>query len=208
MNVLRAKCPHPKKAGEPVWDLARFYPAQGYWTEEDYLELDRAGMTLVEFTDGFVEVLPRPTCAHQGIVCKLLLALAAFTERRKLGEALPAPLPLRLRQGMWRQPDIVLIPGHGKPKGDYPERASLVVEVVSKGTTARARDYQRKPADYAAAGVPEYWIVDPQAEQITVLSLRGRRYAEHGVFKKGQRATSVLLKGFGMDVTAVFEAAK
>jgi len=44
-----------------VWELARLYPAQGFWTEEDYLKLDGTQNMLVEYTDGFVEVLPRPT---------------------------------------------------------------------------------------------------------------------------------------------------
>jgi Uma2 family endonuclease len=54
----------------------------------------------------------------------------------------------------------------------------------------------------------EYWIVDPRQEQITVLKLEGKRYVEHGVFKPGARATSVLLKGFGVAVADVFKAAK
>ena len=208
MNMTTAKCPYPAKAGAPVWELARVFPGQGCWTEEEYLALDRAENMLIELTDGYVEVLPMPTREHQRIVICLLRALLAFVEPRKLGEALCAPLPLKLRKQMWREPDILFLLAERITEGEYPDHADLVVEVVSKGTTARDRDYQRKREDYAACGVSEYWIVDPQAEQITVLTLKAGRYAEHGVFKKSQRATSVLLKGFGMDVTAVFEAAK
>ena len=196
-----------RKAGEPVWELARLYPGQGYWTEEDYLELDQAQNMLVEYTDGFVEVLPMPTLLHQRIVGYLVRMLAAFV-KPQVGEVLFAPLPLKLRKKLWREPDIVFILKEHLPKGDYPDRVDLAIEVVSSGKEAEERDYQEKRRDYAAAGVSEYWIVDPQKRRITVLRLAGDHYVEHGVFKKGEKATSVLLRGFTVDVDAVFAAAK
>ena len=63
-----------------------------------------------------------------------------------------------------------------------------------------------KRADYAEAGIPEYWIVDPRNETITVLALEGNGYVEHGVCARGDTATSRLLAGFTVDVTAVFDA--
>ncbi|MEH2383058.1 MAG: Uma2 family endonuclease [Nostoc sp.] len=50
---------------------------------------------------------------------------------------------------------------------DMPPPA-LVVEVVSPGTENRSRDYRYKRTEYAARGITEYWIVDPQLKQITV----------------------------------------
>ena len=59
----------------------------------------------------------------------------------------------------------------------------MVVEVVSpKG---RRRDFVQKPFDYVEAGIPEYRIVDPREESITVLTLEGDAYTEHGVFGRG-----------------------
>ena len=51
--------------------------------------------------------------------------------------------------------------------------ADLVIEVVSD--QGRPRDLEIKRQEYAQAGIPEYWIVDPQLEQITVLALEGSR---------------------------------
>ncbi len=64
-------------------------------------------------------------------------------------------------------------------------------------------DIETKRVEYAQAGIPEYWIVDPEEETITVLVLKPRRktYVEHGRFGKGTRATSKLLPGFSVDVT-------
>ena len=68
------------------------------------------------------------------------------------------------------------------------------------------RDLIDKRGDYAEAGVPEYWIVNPQTDTITVLCLRGDAYEEAGAYRRGESAPSVLLAGFSVDVAAVFDA--
>lgn len=90
----------------------------------------------------------------------------------------------------------------------YWSGADLVIEVVSKDPESRARDVEEKPAEYAAAGIAEYWIVDPRDRQVTVLRLESGRYEEHGVFHAGDRATPHLLGGFSLDVAEVFAAAE
>ena len=83
--------------------------------------------------------------------------------------------------------------------------ADLVMEVVSAGDEARRRDLTQKREEYAQAGIPEYWIVDPELGQITVLTLEDQIYVVHGEFKRGDRATSKLLPGFAVDVTSALE---
>jgi len=77
------------------------------------------------------------------------------------------------------------------------------MEVVSEGTEARRRDYEDKRFDYAKAGIPEYWIVDPEQQRITVLVLEGNAYRVHGEFAVGQIASGVLLQGLSIDVAEV-----
>ena len=60
--------------------------------------------------------------------------------------------------------------------------------------------------EYAAAGIPEYWIVNPLDHTILVLTLQNGVYVEHGPFGRGMLATSVLLAGFGVVVDAAFAA--
>src|SRR5207237_10469473 len=55
--------------GEPTWEVARFYPLQGEWTEADYLALPTN--QLVELSDGRLEFLPMPKHFHQMIVAFL-----------------------------------------------------------------------------------------------------------------------------------------
>ena len=54
-----------------------------------------------------------------------------------------------------------------------------MAEVVSPDDPPR--DPVVKRADYAEAAIPEYWIVDPRVETVTVLKLAGRDYTEHGL---------------------------
>jgi hypothetical protein len=48
---------------EPTWDIAKLFPDQGYWDEDDYLHLP--GRRLIEFADGSIEVLEMPSERHQ-----------------------------------------------------------------------------------------------------------------------------------------------
>ena len=82
--------------------------------------------------------------------------------------------------------------------------ADLALEVVSEDKPER--DLVDKRNDYAEARVPEYWIVNPQTETITVLRLQGDVYEEAGTYRRGQSATSVLLPGFSVAVAEVFDA--
>jgi Uma2 family endonuclease len=83
--------------------------------------------------------------------------------------------------------------------------ADLVVEIVSPDDPER--DTIVKRADYAEARIPAYWIVNPMDETLTVLTLTGAAYTEHGVFRRGERAHSALFEGVGVSVDEVFDAA-
>jgi Uma2 family endonuclease len=185
--------------------VAYLYPYQGEWTEAEYLALDTN--RLVELSDGCLEVLPMPLISHQLIIKFLLYALDAFVIARAAGVVSFAPLPVRLWAGKFREPDIVFLrPERTRNQQQRAEGADLVMEVVSEGEVDRERDLEIKRREYAFAGIAEYWIVDPQEKAITVLTLEGQTYREHGVFRPGTQATSVLLPGFAVAVEAVFAA--
>ncbi len=117
---------------------------------------------------------------------------------------------MRLGEGKFREPDVVfMLASHADRKRDrYWDGADLVMEVVSEDDPDR--DRVEKVADYATAGVPEYWVVDPTESQITVMRLSSTegRYETHGTFRGGAIASSVLLPGFSVDPSRVFAAAK
>ncbi len=214
LEVLHtANEPQPPKAlrvAYPTltWEVAYLFPGQGQWSEGEYLTLRPRRQ--VEFTDGFVEVLPMPKQSHQLILDYLFQALRFFVMARHLGRVLFAPLRVQVRPGKFREPDIVFMKTENLARCHEEAwlGADLVIEIVSEDPKSRERDLEKKLADYAESGIPEYWIVDPVEKRITVLVLEGKAYRVHGEFVRGQQATSVLLNGFGVDVMATLEAGK
>jgi Uma2 family endonuclease len=181
-------------------------PLQGLWTEVQYLKLTDQTNHLIEFTDGVIEVMPMPTDKHQVILEFIFLTLRAFVSALG-GKVLFAPLRVQVRPGKYREPDILLVRDANDPRRQnaFWLGADLVVEIVSPDKPER--DTEEKPIDYAEAGIPEYWIVNPLNETITVLTLQGDHYVTHNVFCRGERATSVLLDAFSVSVDEVFDAA-
>ncbi len=194
--------------GEPTWEMAAFYPCQGAWTVSEYLGLD--GMRLIEFDRGVLEFLPMPTAGHQWLLGFLYGLFRDACSHHRRPCPLFAPVPVRITAERYREPDL-LVP-RVVPQRDHREieRPELVLEIISQDAKSRRRDLHEKPRDYATAGIPEYWIVDPEQETITVLTLAAgaSEYTEHGVFRPGRQATSVLLDEFAVDVAACFAAGK
>ena len=182
-------------------------PSQGYWSDEQYLWLTDHTRRLVEFTDGRVEELPMPTVLHQAIILFLTRLLDTYLEPHG-GFVLFAGLRVRIRSGKFREPDLAALRERSDPRNQdrFWLGADLVIEVVSPDDPNR--DLVEKRADYAEAGIPEYWIVDPRFDRVTVLTLIDGAYADHGTFSRGDTATSLLLDGFAVDVTALFDFAK
>jgi Uma2 family endonuclease len=183
--------------------ILELLPPQGGWDEAEYLWLTDHSNRIIEFTDGTIEVLPMPTDKHQVALQLLASTFLAYIQPRG-GISLFAPLRLRLRGGKMREPDLLLLRDARDPRrqNSYWLGADLVLEVISPDDPAR--DLVTKRREYAEAGIPEYWIVNPLTQTIAVLTLVEGQYVEHGVFTSGQRATSALLPDFAVDVAEVF----
>lgn len=192
----------PQEYQQVVLEL---FPDQGRLSEDDYLWLTDHTTRLIEFTDGYIEVLPMPTRTHQ-LILRFLMRLFELAVEPAGGIVLFAPLRVRLGSFRFREPDLLLLLDADDPRNQdrYWLGADLVLEVVSPEKPER--DLVVKRNEYAEAGIQEYWIVNPMNRSITVLTLEGDSYREHGVFASGEQATSVLLAGFGVDVRAVFAA--
>jgi Uma2 family endonuclease len=204
MSVITHEKPRERR---PAWEVATLFPDQGHWGAGDYLALTHSTNRLVELSDGRIEILPMPTMAHQLIVQYLSNLLLAFASTHNLGRVLFAPLRVRLPNGNYREPDVVfMLFEHAARMGDnFWDGADLVMEVVSEDN--REHDLVTKRAEYAAAGIPEYWIVDPSERKITILKLQGDHYTTHADGGPGQKTESALLSGFSVEVSAVWAAA-
>lgn len=178
---------------------------QGLWTEEQYLALSDSSRQLIEFSDGMIEVLTLPTDRHQ-VMLAFIYSLLVNHIHPLGGKVLFAPLRVRIREGKQREPDIVVLLDARDPRRQdrFWLGADLVVEIVSPDDPMR--DLVMKRFDYAEAGFPEYWIINPEDETISVLQLVDDQYVEYGIFGRGQQLRSVLLPHFSMAATAVFDA--
>ncbi|WP_421656902.1 Uma2 family endonuclease [Leptothermofonsia sp. ETS-13] len=85
---------------------------------------------------------------------------------------------------------------------DMPPPA-LVIEVVLPGAINRSRDYHHKHTEYAARGITEYWIVDPEMQQITVCKWSDGQY-EDTVVVADQRIPSDVIPGWELTINQVF----
>jgi Uma2 family endonuclease len=192
--------------GQPTWEVAFLFPAQGTWTEEDYFNLDGVyeGIPRIELSNGRLEVLPVPTQSHQLILLFVFKLLEAFTAAHAPGVVLFSGIRVRLKKGAIREPDIVYMKAENAHRRHekYWDGADLVMEIVSPDSGDRERDLEIKPRVYARGGILEYWIIDPKERRIRVLTLEGKTYKVHGDFGPGSQATSILLPGFAVAVDA------
>lgn len=186
--------------------LARSTVEPGEWTEQTYWALPETRRQ-VELSDGRLYVTPAPDTAHAFVASRLHARLHIYVDDTPglLGLALTAPVAVRLRSGRIRQPDVLFLPAEGgRITRRHLERPSWVAEIVSPNY--RRMDEVKKRAEYAEAGIAEYWLVDPERERITVLALDegADRYRDAQVAGPGETARSLVLAGFAVEVDALF----
>ncbi|MEL6437779.1 MAG: Uma2 family endonuclease [Cyanobacteria bacterium J06621_8] len=86
---------------------------------------------------------------------------------------------------------------------DMPPPA-LVVEVVSPGTENQNRDYRYKRSEYAARGISEYWLIDPQQKQVIVLTLIDGLY-EEAIFRDQDCIISVTFPQLALTANQILQ---
>jgi Uma2 family endonuclease len=186
---------------QPTVEIADLFPHQGQWTERDYFGLPDTNR-FVELSEGKLTILDMPTDSHQKASLKLLREIDSFVEDNALGEVRYAPLPVRLWHGKVREPDIVFMSDAHRDRisEDYWEVPDLAVEVISRST--EQVDRTEKFAEYAQAGIAEYWMVDTAERTIEVYVLE-RGYKLLGKWGVGEIARSKVLAGFAVPVESV-----
>jgi len=187
----------------PAIEVVELYPLQGEWREADYFALPDTNRHL-ELSKGELVMPPHPTRSHQAAVQEFFIRLRAFVQERNLGEVYIAPLPVRLWPGKIREPDVLFMAREHRER--MAEQAfgppDLVMEVLSPST--RSTDRVEKFAEYAQAGIPEYWIADPDARTAEVFILRAGVYELLGKWGADETAHSALLGGFQVRVGDLF----
>jgi Uma2 family endonuclease len=175
------------------------------WSEELYLALANNRNSLVELSDGKVVIHAMPTPAHQNVTGNLYTVLRQYGESGARGRAYTAPMPVRLWPGKFREPDVMYYRGEhvdriGEQFGGPPD---LVVEVLSP--SSRGLDMGTKVEEYAMAGIPEYWVVDAEAQTVTVYVLVDEEYRFGAVCRPGETLSSETLVGLAVEIGDLFQ---
>ncbi|MCB9765554.1 MAG: Uma2 family endonuclease [Alphaproteobacteria bacterium] len=128
-------------------------------SEAEFLALPES-MQQVELVDGEVVVSPAPRWWHQEVCRRLVVALSLWADEQPSPfTVIQSPADVRFGPGRILQPDLFVLEGRLPREHTGPiTRLPLVcVEVVSSN---RIYDRVTKRLIYAAAGVPEYWVVE------------------------------------------------
>lgn len=142
-------------------------PATKRWTLEELHSLPDDG-NKYEVIDGELFVTPPPNVDHETILSRLTRLLEPFVAAQDLGFVYHPRAVLRIA-GSEVEPDLMVRRSPSRKGTDWSDMPlpSLIVEVLSAST--RRRDRQHKREFYVAQAIPEYWIVDPEREAVTVV---------------------------------------
>jgi Uma2 family endonuclease len=172
--------------------------------------LDRYAADFAEWVDGEVIFMAPVTRRHAEISDFLLTLLRLYVKRYGLGTVLSAPYQMRLEgQRSGREPDLLFVARereHLLLRTRLAGPADLAVEVVSEESVERDRVVKFR--EYAAAGVREYWLIDPETETAEFFGLVSRagetRYeplpVEEGAF------SSAVIEGFRLRVEWLWQS--
>jgi Uma2 family endonuclease len=148
------------------------------YTWDDFVALDEDDLR--ELIDGELVEVEVPTRGHEYVVARVVTALMNWADAGNGGQPLPSGYKVRVSNRRGVMPDAQFYragnePGIDQDLGLVRGHPDLVVEVVSP--SSKRFDRVKKLHGYAQLGVPEYWLVDPEAQTMERLALRDGVYA-------------------------------
>jgi len=175
-------------------------------TAEEYFSIPDDGARY-ELVDGVVVVSPSPSPEHQNTAGAIYVQLANHVQRHRLGVVL-YETDVQLGGGP-TGPDVVYRPEilfvRAERMNEVRKRIvvapDLVVEVVSPDS--RRMDSRTKYDDYERAGVQEYWLIDPERDEMHFYRLESGRFVEAPI--SGDKFASTAVPGFTLDLAWVRE---
>jgi Uma2 family endonuclease len=189
----------PRLRAPNLDDLTPVPPPEGKLTEEEFFEWCRGFDKIrAEWIDGDTITMSPVNRKHSQLGGFLTTILRLFVRRNDLGEVdseFGCRFAARGRRVI-RVPDLLFV---AKANLDRVEPTcvngapDLAIEIVSADSTSR--DYREKYLDYQSAGVREYWIIDPFAQNIEMSSLDEQTGEFRPITLTDGRLPSVVLPG-------------
>jgi Uma2 family endonuclease len=180
---------------------AKAAPSPGRMTWEEFVAWCDED-TWAEWVDGEVIVLSPASIAHQQLMAFLVFLLRLFVRTHDLGVLLSAPTLMRLAsRPSGREPDLLFVAKEhlDRLRATWIEGpADLVVEIVSPDSVER--DWETKLEEYAAGGVPEYWVLDRDRRDAAFFQLGEDGRYVRAPLEEGSIYRSQVLPGFWLRV--------
>jgi len=161
---------HPETTAEQIMSMPILRPRR--WTTEAVRRLideRHEKSPRYELVDGELLVTPAPTHRHQRIILRLAMRLQAYLIRHAIGEVFLGPAELKLATGEIYEPDLFVVPaagGRNPPMSDSLIRPLLVSELLSPGSSRHDRITKRR--SFQRNSVPEYWVIDGDAQTFEI----------------------------------------
>jgi Uma2 family endonuclease len=176
---------------------------------EEFYTYDDGTSTRYELVDGELNEMPTESPLNCDVARELLAQLLRFVPAKLLSYK---EIMLEVSGRKVRVPDLMILGKEckaalvDKTRGtithDMP--APLVaIEVVSPGKVNADRDYRFKRSEYAARGISEYWIIDPNVQMVTILTLVEGFY-EETFLNNEDKITSIAFPELEIRVSSIF----
>lgn len=127
----------------------------------------------MELIDGVIYDMAAPTNLHQQLIMEVAVQLHTFISSQKGNckvSMAPTDVQLDCNDRTMVQPDILVMCNRENILRTHIYGApDLIIEILSPST--RRKDMNLKHGKYAAAGVREYWMIDPDKKKIVVYDL-------------------------------------
>jgi Uma2 family endonuclease len=178
-------------------------------TIEDYLNYDDGTDTRYELVNGELVKMPTESFGNISIAKFLLFEFAKYIPLALI--LYNTEIAVSGKRSTCRIPDLMIVT---EESAAYLQASSrnfvsmvipppvLVVEVVSPGQENRDRDYRYKRTEYAARGINEYWIIDPEMHQITICLWVEGQY-EDKIYTGDMQISSTVVADFALTVEQV-----
>ena len=176
---------------------------------EEYLAYNDGTDNKYELVNGHLQLMPTASGFHALILVLLYDILKAEIDKRyqQQRKVMPGTVGVRTAKNKSRIPDLVVLSEEQRQEIRKMSTAVLetppllAVEIVSPGNSDD--DYRYKRSEYAVREIPEYWIIDPEAEKISILALVSGFY-EVTEFTEEQEIKSLLFPEFKVNCETIF----
>jgi len=171
----------------------------------DYALFPESGSKQHEIIDGEHYMTPSPTTKHQRVSRNMVWIIESFLRENRYGEILSAPFDVILSDNDIVVPDIVYVSQkniHLLTEENIKGIPDLIIEILSP--SHRKRDRILKRDLYEKYGVREYWLIDPDKEQVEIYTFSCDRFLPPTVYNRDQVIKTEIIPGLEIDVKGIF----